>query len=205
MSFTDVMDFIGKFFVGALIGFLAMYFVAIIVQTVIAVKALKKNKQNSLADDVPSNAIVIELADKKDKDFYSRCIFILNTYKVSAFCQLFSDDIDKSIEVINTTSDDATYVKHVANIITYFNIYSYEHLLDNREKEKVLTFINSKLAMVNDTAKEKLNTIAEVFTDHLDETAILFASHYSMLTKDTKLNMLKQYAGKKYFLPKLNL
>lgn len=201
MSFIDVMDIIGKFFVGVLIGFLAMYFIGIIIQTIISIKTMK----NTVDEHIRSNDIVIDVADKKDKDFYTHCVYILNTYKVSAFCQLFSDDIDKSIEVVNTTSNNEMYIKHIASIIAYFNIYSYEHLIDSRDTEKVLSFINSKLVQINDTAKQKIHKIGEAFTLHADESTVLFTSHYSMLTKDTKNSILKKFAGKKYTLPKLNL
>lgn len=203
MSFAEVMDIIGKLFVGAFVGafvgFFILYFVAIIAQTIINYRA----NNISGSKELSPNTIEINIVD--NKDFYTECIFILNTYKVSAFCQQFSDDIDKSIAIINTTSDEKMYIKHIANIVTYFNIFSYEHILDKRSEENISVFIKSKLAMVNTTARQKLNHIAEIYTQHLDETSILFATHYSMLTDDTKIAMLQKYIGKKHILPKLDL
>ena len=204
--FLTLMDFVGKAFV----VLFCLYFGFILVSLLfsICVMAFKKRKsvddlENVSEKPTPPNVINIDVTDKKDTDFYS-AVDVLCTHKVSPFCEAFSDDIHKSIQIVNVTTDADTRSKHFAKLVTYFNIYAYEHLLDSRSPEKIKEFIKSKISMLTDENQLKIDKIGDAFMSHLDPVTVLFLTHYSMMTTDLRYSRLATYKGNSYFLPKID-
>lgn len=197
MTFLEIMAIFGKLGVIVITFFLILWIAGIILQ---ATKNIKKSTDNV---KVKENTIFLDVTDKKDKDFYQYCINVLQNYKTSVFCEAFGDDIDKTIKVLNVTSDTEIYNKNLATLITYFNIYTYELILDVRDKNKIKEYIDGKMESLNDTAKNKIGKIIIEYAKYIDESTVMFLTYYSNIAKDKRVNLLKPYAGKKYFLPAL--
>lgn len=198
MTFLEIMAIFGKLGVIVITGFLILWIAGIILQ---ATKDISKSTKNN--NKVKENVIFLDILDKKDKHFYHHCINVLQNYKISVFSEAFGDDIDKTIKVLNVTSDIETYNKNLATLITYFNIYTYEHLKYVRDKNKIKEYIDAKMAPLNDTAKNKMAKIIIEYAKYIDESTVMFLTYYSNIAKDKRVNLLKPYAGKKYFLPAL--
>ncbi len=198
MTFLEIMAIFGKLGVIVITGFLILWIAGIILQ---ATKHISKSTTNNTK--VKENVIFLDIHDKKDKDFYMYCINVLQNYKTSVFCEAFGDDIDKTIKVLNVTSDTEMYNKNLATLITYFNIYTYEHILDVHDKNKIKEYIDTKMESLNDTAKNKIGKIIIEYAKYIDESTVMFLAYYSNIAKDKRVNLLKPYAGKKYFLPAL--